>query len=294
MDGFIPNNRGRSLINVKVGIMKKILLLCDGDHFPSGAIRFILQMRESEPIYVKGMFFAPVDALEMIPVGFMPISGPNVMLKEREQSLVNKSQVKFVEAFKNARIKYEIHPIEAAWDVDLFKTESRFSDLVVISEELFCKNTIEDQPNHFMAEALRASECPVTVVPENFKYIERLAIAYDGEKESMHAIKQFVYLFPELTELPTEIVNINKETTEDIPNRELLREYTFSRFQAQYTSKLHFDPQRYFTSWIEEKKNVLLIAGSFSRSPFSNHLRKSFAERIIAEHTCPIFIAHFS
>jgi hypothetical protein len=274
--------------------MKKILLLCDGDHFPSGAVRFIRQIRESEPVYVKGMFFTPVDILEMIPVGFIPISGPYVKLKESEQLLVKKSQEKFAEAFENAGIKYDIHPYEAAWDVDLLKTESRFADLVVVSEELFCINIMETQPNYFMTEALRASECPVVVIPENFKYVERLAIAYDGEKESMHAIKQFVYLFPELAELPSEIVHIKEETSDDVPNLDLLREYTFSHFQSQYTSKLHFDPKKYFTTWLKEKKNVLLIAGSFSRSSFSNNLRKSFAENIIAEHTCPIFIAHFS
>jgi hypothetical protein len=274
--------------------MKKILLLCDGDHFPSGAVRLIRQMRETEPIYVKGMFFTPVDTLEMIPVGFIPVSGPYVKLKEGEHAMVAQSQKQFAAAFEKAGIKYDIHPYEDAWDVKLFKTESRFADLVVVSEELFCKNIMQTQPNYFMTEALRASECPIAIVPENFKYIERIAIAYDGEKESMHAIKQFVYLFPDLTELPTEIVHIKEETSDDVPNRDLLREYTFSHFQSQYTSKLHFDPKKYFISWLEEKKNVLLIAGSFSRSSFSNNMRKSFAEKIIAEHTCPIFIAHLS
>lgn len=274
--------------------MKKILLLCDGDHFPAGAVRLIRQMRENEPIYVKGMFFTPVDTMEMIPLGFIPVAGPFSKMKENETIKIGESQAKFIKAFENAGIKYDIHPYESAWNADLFKTESRFSDLVVISEELFCKNILETQPNYFMTEALRESECPVAVVPENFKYIERLAIAYDGEKESMHAIKQFVYLFPELAELPTEIVHVNEEGTEDIPNRDLLREYTFSHFQAQYTSKLQFNPKKYFSSWLEEKKNVLLIAGSFSRSTFSNRLRQSFAENIIAENTCPLFIAHFS
>jgi hypothetical protein len=274
--------------------MKKILLLCDGDHFPSGAVRFIKQMRETEPIYVKGMFFSSVDTLEMIPVGFIPVSGTYVKLKEDQHAIVAQSQKQFTEVFEDVGIKYDIHPYEDAWDADLFKTESRFADLVVISEELFCINLVETQPNYFMAEALRASECPVAIVPENFKLIERLAFAYDGEKESMHAIKQFVYLFPELTELPTEVVHIKEEISDDLPNSDLLREYSFSHFQSQFTSKLHFDPKKYFTSWLEEKKNVILIAGSFSRSSLSNNLRKSFAENIIAEHTCPIFIAHFS
>jgi hypothetical protein len=274
--------------------MKKILLLCDGDHFPSGAAHFIRQMRESEPIYVKGIFFTPVDTLEMIPIGFIPITAPFEKFKESEKLLVDKSREEFVKVFDNAGIKYDIHSYNGAWDADLFKNESRFADLAVMSEELFCTNFLEPQPNYFMSEALRISECPTIVVPENFKYIERLAIAYDGEKESMHAIKQFVYLFPELIELPTEIVHFKEESKGDIPNRDLLREYVFSHFQSQYTSKLQFDPKKYLTSWLDEKKNVLLVTGSFSRSSLSTSLRSSFSHQIIAEHKCPIFIAHFS
>jgi hypothetical protein len=274
--------------------MKKILLLCDGDHFPAGATRFIRQMRESEPLYVKGIFFTSVDTLEMIPVGFIPISGPYAKLKEKEQTEVNESQTRFIQIFEDSGIKYDIHPYHAGWDVDLFKTESRFADLVVISEDLFCKNVLESQPSFFMTEALRNAECPVVVVPEHFKCIDSLTIAYDGQKESMYAIKQFVYLFPELADRPVEIVYVKEEPADDIPNRDLLREFSFAHFQSQYTSKLHFDPKKYFTSWLEDKKNVCLVTGSFSRSPISNSFRKSFVENIIAEHTCPIFIAHSS
>ncbi len=169
-----------------------------------------------------------------------------------------------------------------------------FADLVVISEELFCANSMEIQPNFYMIEALRASESPVVVVPENFKRIDHLAFAYDGGKESMFAIKQFTYLFPNLTDLPSEFVHIKDEAANDIPERGLLAEYTFSHFEAQHTSKLHFDPKKYLTAWLGTKKNVFLVSGSFSRSAVSNVFRKSFADHVIAEHTCPIFIAHFS
>ena len=117
------------------------------------------------------------------------------------------------------------------------------------------------------------------VVPENFKSIERLAFAYDAGKESMHAIKQFVYSFPDLADLPAHFVHIKEEVTDEIPERGLLGEYTFSHFEAQYTSKLHFDPKRYLTSWLENKKNVFLVSGSFSRSAVSNTFKKSFAEQ---------------
>src|SRR5450631_3585558 len=149
--------------------MKKILLLCDGDHFPSGALRFIRQMRDTEPLYVKGMFFTQADTLETIPVGFIPVSGPYRKLKELELSGVHQSKKEFAEAFENAGIKYDIHPYEGVWDVDLFKTESRFADLVIISTELFCQTVSESRPNYFMTETLRLSESPIVVVPAKFK-----------------------------------------------------------------------------------------------------------------------------
>jgi hypothetical protein len=229
-----------------------------------------------------------------MPVVFIPVSGPYLKIKEEEDLLVQKSQIKFMSAFENAAIKYEIHPHIGEWDRDLFVQESRFADLVVISEELFGANGLETQPNYYMMEALRASECPVVVVPENFTKIEHLAFAYDGGKECMHAIKQFIYLFPEYTDLPTEFVHIKEEAAGEIPDRTLLGEYTFCHFEAQYTSKLHFDPKKYLTSWLGNKKNVFLVSGSFSRSAVSNTFKKSFVEHVITEHTCPLFIAHFS
>jgi len=276
--------------------MKKILLLCDGDHFPSGAVRFIKKIREQSPspLYVKGLFTNPIDVLEMLPVGFIPVSGPFQQLKEEGMQLVQKSRDQFTDAFKNSGIKYEIDPYAGEWDLNLLAKESRFADLIVMSEELFCASETDSQPNYYMTETLRASECPVIVVPENFENIEHLAFAYDGGKECMHAIKQFVYLFPELIDLPAEFVHMKDESTDEVPEKALLGEYTFSHFEAQYTSNLQFDPKKYLTIWLEYKKNIFLVSGSYSRSAISKIFRKSFADQVIAGHTCPIFIAHFS
>lgn len=274
--------------------MKKILFLCDGDNFPKGAFRFIQQMREHEPVFVKGLFFTSIDTEQMIPVGFIPISEPYVKLKEEEKLLVKKSREKFSRECEAHGIKFQVHPHDGSWDRDLFIKESRFADLVVISEELFCRDVLDVQPNFFMGETLRVSECPVVVVPENFHVVDRLAIAYDGGKEAMFALKQFAYLFPDFSELPADFVHIKDEKGDDIPDQELLQEYAGSHFDALYASKLHFDAKKHFPTWLENKKNIFLVAGSYSRSTFSNTFRQSFADKVIAKHACPVFIAHFS
>ncbi|HEY4935290.1 MAG TPA: universal stress protein, partial [Puia sp.] len=222
--------------------MKKILFLCDGDNFPEGAFRFIRQIRGNESVVVKGLFFTPIDVEQMITIGFMPIEGPYAKLKEQEMLDVRKSREMFAKECEEHGIKYLVHEHEESWDRDLFIKESRFADFVVISEDLFCSDVLDLQPNYFMEEALRVSECPVLVVPEKFRDIERLAIAYDAGKESMSALKQFVNLFPDYTDLPAKFVHINNDNKEGIPDKELLHEYTSSHFDSLYASSLHFDP----------------------------------------------------
>jgi len=272
--------------------MKKILFLCDGENFSKGAFEFVKQISVKESVVVKGLFFTPIDIDQMIPISFVPIAEPYVKLKKHEKELVQKSEARFVELCEASGIRHVAHAYLNEWSKEFLVEESRYADLVVISEELFCSDALDRQPNYFMEETLRGAECPVVLVPENFRGIERVAIAYDGKKESMFALRQFANLFPYLLEIPTEIVHINEDKTKGVPKLDLLREYTSAHFETQYTSRLQFDPKKYFSSWIDNRKNVLLVTGSFSRSAFSNMFKESFTSKIISLHSCPVFIAH--
>ncbi len=272
--------------------MKKILFVCDGGNFPEGAFRFIKLLHSYEPVFLKGIFFSPVDIEQIISLSYVPVSQPWVRFKEEEKQMVKESVEKFSHQCDNARIRYAVQDTEDSWDKHLFIKESRFADLIVISEELFCLYGFGEQPNYFMQEALRGAECPVVVIPETFVEIERLAVAYDGKKESMFALKQFSQLLTQFNELPTEFLYIKAEDNDDIPDKDLLKEYAQWHFNSLAETKLHFDAKKYFPAWLEDKKNVMLIAGSYSRSGLSNAVNRSFTERVIHNRACPVFIAH--
>jgi hypothetical protein len=272
--------------------MKKILFICDGDHFSKGAFQFINLIHENEPVLLKGLFFSPIELAQLIAVSYMPNAEPFAKMKAEEQRLVEQSKHKFIEACNASKIKYHLVDAEEDWNKELFVKESRFADLVVLSDELFRNSLYNDQPNFFMQEALRGAECPVLVVPDSFQKLDRIAAAYDSTKDSVFALKQFAYLFGQFTDLPTEFVYVKNETNEIIPNLPLLEEYASLHFNCLATAKLRFDAHKQFLSWLESKKNVLLITGSFGRSAVSNLLRPSFADHIIHAHPCPVFIAH--
>jgi hypothetical protein len=273
--------------------MKKILFVCDGDNFPAGAFNFIKKMQGFEPVTLKGLFFSGVALQQLIFPEYIPYAIPQVELKDVEKHALIKSRERFIEQCKSYGIRYDIEEYEDGWDKDQFIKETRFADLALISEQLFCKEAFGEQPNSIMEEALRVAECPVLIVPESFSGIEHIVVAYDGKRESVFALKQFSNLFAGYDELPVEFVYINEDESEEIPDRELLQEYTNAHYNAGNIARLHFHAGHSFSKWLQGKKDTLLVAGAFSRSGPSMLFRPSFVNQMIRKNAVPIFIAHY-
>jgi hypothetical protein len=56
--------------------------------------------------------------------------------------------------------------------------------------------------------------------------------------------------------------------------------------------KLNLNPKEFFTDWLTNVKNAMLITGAKGRNGFSEFFRRSFVARIIKEHRLPVFVAH--
>jgi len=271
---------------------KQVLFVCAGKEFPQGAFKFLLSMQEREAVSVLGLFFSPIDHDALITATQLPVLAPYDRIRERERETLNANKALLVKKCESYNIKCRIHTNDDQWDKDLLIKESRFSDLILLSGELFYADINIRQPNLYLHEALHSAECPVLVIPEDYDQCQHVFMAYDGSKESLFAIKQFCYLFPHLTDLPTEMVYVRDEPSDHIPDLEHLRQYTRLHFDAMGFSKLHFKAARYFATWIGQRKHVMLAAGCYGRSPFSYLAKRSFAEEVIHDHKIPVFIAH--
>ena len=259
--------------------MKQVLFVGAGQGFPQGPFNFLRTMQQNERVHARALFLEPLD--------YAPLSGvaANCVADLARQRL-------FARQCQEHYISYTINENEQSWDKDLLIKESRFADLILISGKLFYADSEGLQPNLYLREALHAAECPVLIIPETFTTVERLYMAYDGSKESIFALKEFCHLFPNLCDLPTEFVYVNEESSNAIPEIERLRQFTRVKFNSINFAKLHFKAAEYFATWISEKRNVLLVSGSFGRAPFSYLIKPSFAEQIIQDHQLPLFIAH--
>lgn len=272
--------------------MKQVLFVCAGKAFPRGAFNFLVSMQRDQPVEALGLFFSPIDLEAMVTVSQLPVLSPFDRLEGEEQQAVIVNKAIFANQCDQYHIRHRIHDNDGQWDKHLMVGQSRFADLILLSGELFYADINLRQPNSYLQEALHAAECPVLVIPEDYRQCDHLFIAYDGSKESLFAMKQFTYLFPHYSDLPSEIVYIRDEASDQIPDVDQLKYYTRLHFSSVGFSKLHFKAAHYFASWISEKKHVLLVTGSYSRSAFSYVAKHSFAEQIIHEHRLPVFIAH--
>ncbi|WP_018617499.1 hypothetical protein [Segetibacter koreensis] len=272
--------------------MKKIVFVCDVNNFPSGAFKFVENLNETEALLLTGAFFhsANFDVVAPATVEFAP--EPILAFTDTDIKAVNSSIEKFEQKCKQNGIEYRVHEESDVFKLDDFIKETRFADAVVMSEQLFFSHIDVDQPNSFMKDVLHCSECPLLVIPEDYSPVTHITIAYDGKKEIMFAIKQFCYLFPQYTQLPTDIVYWVDKTDDEIPDLDYLEEFAGRHFSNLNFKELFFDPKQYIADWSRKNKNTIFISGSYKRSGLSSILKKNFVEDMIKHPSAILFIAH--
>jgi hypothetical protein len=273
--------------------MKKLIIALDGQHFPQGAFEFAKNINLSSKLLLAGVFLSPVDYSKVM--AFTGMEGvalmPEWLMRNKDDVLVNKNINSFKEACTNEGIEYRIHKDTDLMAISSLIEETRFADALLISSELFYVNVSKDQPNFYLEEVLKKAECPVMLVPENYKEPGQIVLAYDGSESSVFAIKQFAYVYPELTKKETVLLSIMNHEDE-LPEYSLISELVSRHFPNLKLQTLHLKNKKDFTDWMQNKQNSFIVMGAFSRSIFSQLFKRSFASDIIHEIKMPIFISH--
>ena len=273
--------------------MKKILLAFDGLHFSEGAFEFARQLNDLQPILLVGAFvpqlsYANLWSYANGTTGAMYIP----TLEEEDSAGVEKNIKRFEELCEKNFINCKVHKDFYDFALPELRKETRYADLLIISSESFYQNIHDDNPEAYLKEALRHSECPVIIVPEHFQFPKVNILAYDGSDSSAYAIKQFAYLFPELHNQETLLVYSSANDDNSIPDEERIEELVKQHFFDVSFLKLDLNPKKYFSAWVADHAASILICGSFGRSSVSEMFHKSFAAGVIDEHRIPVFIAH--
>jgi hypothetical protein len=275
--------------------MKKIIIALDGDHFPKGAFEFAKYINTQNEILLAGIFLTPVDYSKLMAytTGVQGVAVmPEWLMKKNDDEIVNRNIQLFEEACTADGLHFRVHRDNDLMALASLVEETRFADLLLISSDLFYKNIEQKQPNYYLEEVLKKTECPVMLVPENFKTPSQVLLSYDGGESSMFAIKQFAYLFPELTNLETIMLSVSDDNPAALPEFDMVTELLARHYSDLQLQNVHMPDKKSFVEWLACQPNSYIVMGAFSRSTFSELFKKSFAKDIIRDIKMPIFISH--
>ena len=273
--------------------MKKIIIVFDGTQFSEGAFDFAVQLNRLHPVLLTGLFVPQVSTATLWSYT-TAMAGPvySQLFDEDYTEAVLKNISQFEALCKVNNIEFRVHKSFSDFALPELKKETRFADLLIIGGEKFYKDYIGGDPGDFMKDLLHDAECPVLIIPERYNLPKRNIIAYDGSASSVYALKQFAYIFPELTANETLIICSREDSSTKLPDEEQVEELARNHYNELKLLKLNIAPKRYFGQWLKEESSIILICGSFSRSSLSQLFNRSFVEDIIADHIVPVFIAH--
>lgn len=272
--------------------MKKIIVVFDGAHFAEGAMNYVNTINNEAPVLAIGLFLPSIDYAEMLTFYSAGIAGPlYVPSIDTEANDIFANVEKFKAYCIKHNIEHRVHDTINGGVVEVLRNESRYADLILLSSDLFYENLGEISKQEYIEDTLKATECPVLLLPENYKTPASVVMAYDGTTSSIHAIKQFAYTMKEWVGVPTTIVYAS-DKDDDIPELPMLKEYASRHFSDLTFLKLEANPNKYFETWLQNKGAAMLVTGAYGKRTLTGSFKKHFLQEIIAEYKLPIFIAH--
>lgn len=271
--------------------MKKIVFVCDGNNFSNEAFQFVKSLYEHQPFLLTGAFFHSINYGLLIPNTFAPGAGPYLSFTEEENEAFHEGIEQFKDLCERNDVEYRVHEESDTWQISDLVKESRFADLMIVGGSQFFSNVSKGEAKAVLQQTLHRAECPVLVMPDKTEAIDEIIFAYDGKRDSVYAIKQFIYLFPHFADLETTVVYFNDDPEKEIPHLQYIQEFAARHFNLLTFEHLNLS-KKSFSFWLNAHKNALLVTGAYDRPGISMAFKRSFAEDIINSHTIPVFISH--
>jgi hypothetical protein len=279
---------------IKEMTMIKAILLFDGLNFSENMLSFVQRLNQVSPLLATAVFAPVVSITNMWSYAASGATGAPipVALDVDEDEEMQEHMRRFELLCAASRMPYRIHMAVNDLALPALRHESRFADLLVLSGDSFFNGTLFSDTSQYLRSALHDTECPALVLPEKSTFPTHIIVAYDGSRESIYALKQFAYLFPEMTRMETTIVYSEKGLSAEIPERQLIEELAAVHFENVSYRSLTGTGRSDFKNWLEQQPDTLLVAGSFSRSWLSGLFQDSLCAELIQSRRIPIFIAH--
>lgn len=279
--------------------MKKIIAVFDGLKFSESTKEYASVLAKNSNTHLVGVF---LEDFTYHSYQYADIAGrEGISVKKQKafdakDSAARKNAVKNFEKYcQHAKLDYAIHHDRLVALPQLLQ-ESIYSDLLIIDTNETLTHYKEPPPTRFIKDLLAETHCPVLLVPEKYKPVEKIIMLYYGEPSSVYAIKMFSYLMHAFMHIPAELVTIKSPYRSlHLPDGKLMREFMKRHYPKAAFKIFKGNAHEEVTEYLKHQdENVLVVLGAYQRGWVSRLLKESMADTIVKQCKVPLFIAHIS
>lgn len=277
--------------------MKKLLLAIDAEKPDVQSLEFGIYLARLTGSSLTGVFLENLPASQpgvkfVYGSAFVETIGaeadPETTFKEK---VTDENIRKFKAACEAQGVSYQVHRDQDVPLEDMI-AESRYADLMISGPLLFAASPLET-PAGMVKSLLVKSECPVIVAPYHTQPVDKILFACDGSASALFAIKQFTYLFPELSSADLTVLQADEGAVFGEEEKEKLYGYLKGHYSRINFKDLRGKPKDELFDYSLRETNAFLIMGAYGRSWLSNLFRTSTAELVLQLNTLPVFITHW-
>jgi hypothetical protein len=277
--------------------MKKIIAAFDGLKYSESTKDYAIYLAKQTNTHLVGVFMDDSIYTSYKIYELIVKEGASEDKVKKYEAIDKASRAEAAKDFEIAcqsgSLEYSVHH-DRNIAIQELKHESIYADLLIIDSKETLTHYTEKLPTRFIRDLLGDAQCPVLIVPKKFKPFQKLILLYDGEPSSVHAIKMFSYLLPQLKQLETEVISVKPvDETLHMPDNKLMKEFMKRHFpKATYNVMKGLAEDEIVTRLKLEKENALVVLGAYRRGTVSRWFRESMADTLMKEVKLPLFIAH--
>ena len=280
-------------------MIKKILVALDADTDTPVATRYAADIARRHNAEVTGLAVVDMGSIEASSRGG-GIGSMYLMEKLQEnltaeaRSVARQLTGEFNAAMKDSGVGFDAQ-VEEGVPFERIVEDMKYHDLLVVGKDPHFFYSHPEEKTKTLVRVVKNSIGPTLVVPETYRPVERVLVAYDASNASARAMRRFVHLLPFGTDLTVEILNVHPKGEREGSQLalQMAKSYMNAHGYNAHTSSLQgTDPAKQIVEFAKQFEADVLVAGAHSVSQLTKLTFGSTTASLLEECPVPLFVDH--